>query len=283
MKKQILFFAAMMAAIFTNAQQVYKGGGTSNSTFLFGYTSYAAKSQCIFLPSDLTNAASGNIVTLYYKYGSSSNTLDQTLTNFTIKMGQTASTSFVGDTVFFTGLTTVLNEPSYTILGGVTGTWFAINLTTPFSYNATQTLIIQLTMDAVSVTGWGTYGTSNTPVKKVISPNVNATAGSPTSSTWQDMGFDLAPVGVMPVSSAAWTLNVFPNPCHDKLTVFIPGFADQRSSEISIVNVLGQEVLKKEILTKEMMSMDVSELPRGIYFLKAKLSGSEMTRKIVVE
>jgi len=283
--KKIITLISILSFLFSgfiNAQQVYKGGGTSNSTFLLGYASYAAKSQCIFWPSDLTNAASGNITTIYYKYGSNGG-MDQVLTNFTIQMGQTPATAYDGDSVFFTGLTPVFNSPTYTIPAGTSGTWFPISLTTPFTYSASQTLIIQLTFDASAVNSWGTLGTSNTPTKKIISGDVNAMYGDPSSATWQDMGFDLAPTGIRNINSSVPEFNIYPNPVHDKVTIAIPKLNRSQKLNLTILNSLGEKILEKDFLNSEITDINVSGWDRGIYFIRMKAGDAESVRKIVLE
>ena len=283
MKKTITLISVLIIfLIHSQAQQVYKGGGTSNSTFLLGFASYAAKSQCIFLPSDLTNAASGNITTLYYKYGSNGGQ-DQTLYNFTIQIGQTSATAFAAGNQFFTGLTQVFNSSDYVIPAGASGIWFPISLNNYYNYDVSQTLIIQLTFDSCEVDNWGTLGTSNSPVKKIISPDVNATTGSGTSSTWQDMGFDLVPVGVPTVSSPSFTFDVSPNPCHEKLSIKIHGLRNYARVNLSLMNVLGETVFEKSVLISETLNYDVSGLPKGIYLVRAANNDLLVTKKIVIE
>jgi len=284
MKKQILFICLIFLNIFsTNAQMIYKSGGTSNSTYLFGYANVCGKSQCIYLPSDLTNTQSGSINRLYYKYGSTGNTSNQILTNFEISLGQTTATGFSG-TTFFTGLTQVFSAAAFTIPPGTTGTWFHIDLNSTFVYDATQTLIIQLKFSACAIDNYGTYGTTNTPVKKIFSGDLNATvAGTATSTTWQDMGFDLVLVSVPAVKPDIAKINVFPNPCNGHLSVNSFQTKPGERTEITFVNCLGEIVMKKKFITGENNIYDVSGLPKGIYFLKAKFDDAEAVRKILVE
>jgi len=280
-KLPVLAFIVFIGINSSLAQQVYKSGGTSLSTFLFSYPSYAAKSQCIFLPSDLTNTMSGSITTLYYKYGESGT--PQTMYNYTIKMGQTTSTSFGVTNDFFTGLTAVLSAASYIIPAGTTGNWFAIQLTTPFNFDATKTLIIQFTFSSASEGSWGTLGTSNTPVKKIISPDTLATTGDPSSSTWQDMGFDLAIVPVIQLSPFQGALQVFPNPCHDNLNLRLSTRHKEECIHAEMINLLGEKIMGIEITGDQPISLDVSQIPHGIYFLKAKFDDAEFVKKILVE
>lgn len=281
--KKNLFFISISILLLANAkaQQVYKSGGTQGSTFLFSQPSYAAKSQCIFLPAELTNATSGNITTLYYKYGNG--TTGQTLYNYTIKIGQTTSTAFATGNVFFTGLDTVLSEQAYSIPQGTIGNWFPITLTTPFTYDATKTLIIQFTFDSVLVNSWLTRGTSNSPVRKIISSDVNAVTGDGSSSVWQDMGFDLTPLSVSSLNESQLEFSFFPNPSKGILNVCVPENKNNSAASFSLLNALGEEVMQLNVPCGESALVDLSRRPKGVYFLKETSAKNARVEKIILE
>ena len=273
----ILFFQSP-----AGAQQVYKGGGTSNSTFLLGYASYARKSQCIFLPSDLTNAQSGTINRLYYKYGSTGTGSDQMLTNFNIMIGQTTATSFSGSYDFFTGLTPVMSSAFYTIPAGTAGNWFPIDLDVAFNYDASQTLIIQLSFDSSAIQSWGTYGTSNNPVKKIISPDVNATVGDGSSTTWQDMGFDLGPVGVESAMSKKLQFEISPNPANNFLIISLQN-ASPLKCNFQLSDITGRAVKYLPLTPGESHRIAMGDLIPGIYFATIRDEKQIITRKVIIE
>jgi hypothetical protein len=283
MKKNLLFFIlCLFNYALVNAQQVFKGPGTSNSTFLFGYTSYAAKSQCIFWPSDFTNLTDGDIIRVYYHYGSG--TGDQVLTRFSIEMGQTIDNSYTANN-FFTGLTPVFYRNSYTIPQGVSGNWFSIDLDTPFTYDSTKTLIVQLIFPESAIDSWGTLGTSNTPVKKIISPDTLATIGDPSSGTWQDFGFDIAtPAGTKTFLSnqAGFDFMISPNPASNKIDIkSVNTFSNQ--FQLSITNSLGQIIFTKQ-LNSNSESIDLTSFQSGIYFVQLQeQNGNIKSKKFIVE
>lgn len=269
MKKILLLIATVVLSTANYAQNVYKGNGTSNSTFLFGYTSYAAKSQCIYEPSVLTNLRSGQINRLYWRYGNSGINNPQILYYFTIKLGQTPQTSFTGNN-FFTGLQEVKFDSAYTIQAGVSGNWFAIDLDTTFAYDSTQTLIVQLTFPTSAIDNWGTYGTSNSPVRKLISPDTAAVTGDGSSSTWQDFGFDLmTPTGIYTLFNTedAFDFIVSPNPVNDKITIQ-PLWKENEKVVVAIFNQLGQQVFQ-QTFSPYRKQIDISFLPDGIYSVAA--------------
>lgn len=65
------------------------------------------------------------------------------------------------------------------------------------------------------------------------------------------------------------TMNTYPNPTSDILNLSISGSQNQVVN-IDIVNLLGSKVMDcggKQILTNGIKRLDVSALPRGVYFL----------------
>lgn len=176
-----------------SAQQYVKdGGATNNSTFCLGATTSCKKVQLLYLPTNFIPAPpSGSITTIYFMYGSTGIAPDYTITNLTIKMGQTTNTGFVPATDFYTGLTTVLNEATYTIPAGVQGGWFPITLTTPFPYDNTQTLIVETTLDAGSVTTFGLFCGTTIAGQKLYSASTTATTGT-VNSNLQNFGMNIS-------------------------------------------------------------------------------------------
>jgi len=283
MKKNILLFTLIILSFnFLKAQQVQKGFGTSNSTFLFGYTSYAAKSQCIFWPSDFTNLAAGTITRIYYKYGTGAG--DQVLTRFSIQMGQTTETAFTSST-FFTGLTPVYYRDSDTIPQGVSGNWFYFDLDTPFTYDSTKTLIVQLIFPESAIDSWGTLGSSNNPAKKMISPDTLATTGDPTSSTWQDFGFDLATAsGIYSFISKTngFDFLLAPNPAQNDMLITTFNSALQ-TTDLSITTLLGETVYTQKLTTNSAY-IDINNLSNGIYFVTlTDQQGKVKSKKFIIE
>jgi hypothetical protein len=283
MKKGIShLIVAFLISISVQAQMVHKGFGTSNSTFLFGYTSYAAKSQCIFWPSDFTNLAQGDIIRIYYKYGSG--TGDQVLTRFSIEMGQTTETAYNAN-AFFTGLTPVFYRDSYTIPQGVSGNWFYIDLDIPFTYDSTKTLIVQLIFPESAIDSWGTLGSTNIPVKKIISPDTLATTGDGSSGTWQDFGFDLAtPSGTKSVlkNTDDFDIAIAPNPTINSLDVTILN-TNLETFQIDILNLIG-EIVTNEKINGIKKSIDVRHLSNGVYYAKVTNQNGEVrTKKFLIQ
>lgn len=193
----LLLFVALLGTSASYAQtpaHAKDGGATGNNTFALGATSSCKKVQLLYQPSNFTPApTAGTINRLYFMYGTTGIASPYTITNLRISLGQTTNTGFSPATEFYTGLSNVLNEGSYTIPVGPAGTWFEILLTTPYSYDPTKTLIVEITLDAGSVTNFGTYTGSSITGQKLYSSNTAATTGT-ANSNLQNFGFSLGSV-----------------------------------------------------------------------------------------
>ncbi|MCF8266538.1 MAG: T9SS type A sorting domain-containing protein [Ignavibacteriales bacterium] len=159
--------------------------GTSGSTLLLGSTS-AKKTQLLYLPGDFIASVSGSISKIYFMYNS---TTSPEYTNFSVSLGQTIETTFAGG-AFFTGLTEVLNLPTYSIPAGVIGNWFAIDLSSTFQFDATQTLIVEVKWETNTQTGFSTIYGSGISGKKLYASDPVATTGT-SSTSWQNFGYDI--------------------------------------------------------------------------------------------
>jgi hypothetical protein len=272
MRFSVLLFLSLYCVQSAICQQILKSGGSSNSTFLFGSVAYARKTQCIYPASVLANETNGTIKRLYFKYGSTGATSNQQLTDFKVKLGLTSDLSIPG-TTFYTDLSTVLDTASYTIPGGNAGDWFAIDVDSSFSYDASRSLIVEVSFSDSDIQNWGTYGTNNTPPRKLNSPDVDATTGSNTSSTWQDMGFDLTTItGLSPQISFENGISISPNPTIDNLTISLKDHNFQ-PARFAIISSDGRQVAQGDVLENR-MEIDVRSLPAGQYTAEV-LQGSK--------
>ncbi len=73
------------------------------------------------------------------------------------------------------------------------------------------------------------------------------------------------------------TLEVFPNPAFDNLTVK----ASENISSIQIINMLGKRVINIEQTNELSKKVDISTLPAGVYFVKVTTADSEKLMKVI--
>ena len=69
---------------------------------------------------------------------------------------------------------------------------------------------------------------------------------------------------------------IYPNPA--STTVQISGLI---GTELAIYSVQGQ-LMQQETMGQHTISMDVSELPRGMYFVQAQLNHQRSTKKLII-
>ena len=78
-------------------------------------------------------------------------------------------------------------------------------------------------------------------------------------------------------------LTVYPNPAHDQLSITLPSTID--TYEVKLVNVLGDVVLNEKVTNnnKESVNLNLSNQPKGVYFLSIEANREKVTRKIIIE
>ncbi|MFZ1691806.1 MAG: T9SS type A sorting domain-containing protein [Flavobacteriales bacterium] len=252
-------------------QQVYKGFGTSNSTFLLGNLS-ALRTQCLYLSGDLVNPTGGAITRLYYRYGTTAQATGVTLGNLQIKLGLTNEVAFANGNTYFTGLTPVLQAASFTIPPGTTGDWFPIDLQTPFLYNPNRTLIIEIEFATTTAAAFGTYGTTPNQGRKLYSGTSGTTTGTTTSSTWQDMGFDLD-IGAGIVRVETFSQAVWPNPAHDAVNVRLP---NGMVGVVEMLDASGRIAKTHTVNASGTSTISIIELAPGLYTARVVNDGGHL-------
>lgn len=256
------------------AQQVIKAPlGTSNSTFLLGNTQ-ALRTQCLYLPSDLVNPVNGSITRLYYRYGTTGQATGVTLGDLTIRIGITNEVGFAGGDTYFTGLQQALTSASFSIPPGTTGEWFPIDLQTPVVYNPNRTLIIEIEFATTTAQAFGTYGTTPNQGRKLYSGTTGTTTGNTTSTTWQDLGFDLdTGTGIKHFETMGAI--IWPNPAQEETSLRLPLGG---TGTIEAISTDGRVARTWPGASSAPVSLDLGGLPSGTYALR--LRGPASTRAL---
>ncbi len=176
---------------------------TGNNAFPFNTTTNK-KTQFLIRPSDWgANIPGGLIDTLWFRNANSTTSNGPgTYSNLQIRMGQFTSTVFpgAGSLEFYTPaqLTTVLSAASYTINQTTSaGGWYYIPLTTPFPFDPTLTLCVDVEMDnRTSTTGFqsATFTVGSAPNHQRLTSTTNGATTGSASSILSDIGLSLAPL-----------------------------------------------------------------------------------------
>lgn len=89
----------------------------------------------------------------------------------------------------------------------------------------------------------------------------------------------LTPLSLLPINSTNPTsdISIFPNPTNDEINIIISEAHEIQKMEL--INILSASIIQIEGYKKK---IDISNLPKGLYFLKAVFSnGKTITKKIV--
>ena len=77
-------------------------------------------------------------------------------------------------------------------------------------------------------------------------------------------------------------IEIYPNPANDKLNVEIKGYKG-KASKVKIYNVLGEMVKGELKMEDEKLTIDIDDLPNGLYFIEVQNKEGILRRKLVKE
>ncbi|MBN1184675.1 MAG: T9SS type A sorting domain-containing protein [Bacteroidales bacterium] len=83
------------------------------------------------------------------------------------------------------------------------------------------------------------------------------------------------------------TLSAYPNPCQEFVYIDFINLTDYKQVVIQIIDICGQAVFTKTYEEDHpqdiKLKVILSDISRGIYFIKAGYGGNEITKKLVVK
>ncbi|MDT8324760.1 MAG: hypothetical protein RRA94_11640, partial [Bacteroidota bacterium] len=183
-----LLSASLLAQV---TPQYYLGGGTGSNSFPLNSSS-TRKTEHHYLPGEFSGAYGGNITHVYLQRSSTSSSAS-TFTDLTINLAQTTSSSFPSNTTFWTPVTQVYYASTVVVPSGSANDWFVFPLTTPFPYDPSKSLIVQICQAGYS-TGISLRNTSTStpPYRRIYgASSCAATSGSSNDGYRYSFGFDL--------------------------------------------------------------------------------------------
>lgn len=269
----------------------YDAANGTNNSFPFNVAT-GKTTQTLYLPGEFaqpTPAPSGDITKIYFQANTGGSV---TYTQLTIKMGLTTDTDLpVG--AWYTGpMTTVFDSTNFTY-GGNAGDFAGITLETPFAYDNTKSLVIEVTQCGHSGSGIIIRWTSAPGIKRNAGP---LTPGScphiwgNQQNYYTHTGLDInTTVGIDPVNGNIpdkFSLEQnYPNPFNPSTTI---SFSLPKSDFVTLMvyDALGgvvQELLKQQVNagTYE-VKFDASSLSSGMYFYTLTAGEVTSTKKMVL-
>lgn len=79
------------------------------------------------------------------------------------------------------------------------------------------------------------------------------------------------------------SLKVYPNPTPGNFTMVLTGINTEGSFSFKIINMLGETVFKINDARANVAMIDISDQPKGAYFVKVKAGNKVFTEKIIYQ
>ncbi len=113
--------------------------------------------------------------------------------------------------------------------------------------------------------------------------NFPSAVPSPVSNGFSDIflvGIGLPPLPTFSLRAADMNCKLFPNPTNSVLNIDIQDIVWYEPIEIELINIIGQ-IEKRWIVNENQLQMDVSNLPKGIYFVKITLGNQNIIKRLI--
>lgn len=184
------FFACIFLLISFKSQaqpQFYNfnTGGSSNSNPF--NTNISRATEWLVAPGEMPGAINGQIVKVYFRFATAQT---PTYTNFTIKLAQTTGTT-LSATAWAANKILVYSSASETFTT-VANDWYGFTLQTPFTYDPTQSLIVEIAHTNLTGTGPGVLQTSGFTTRRTYGTATSATP-SGCDGLLAHIGIDVTP------------------------------------------------------------------------------------------
>ena len=229
-------------------------------------TAYTGDTLTVSFVVGDTNTTVNNLYGLAFTYNYDPRVMDST---YTPTMGF-LPTSWIGTPSQKISINKILPTT-----GQIQAAVTRINHTSVSGHGAIATATFKITTDNISGKNYSYY-TNKWSITDVIAIDqygdpipLNASADSST------VGF--YPNGIREVTTE--TLHIQPNPAHDKVLVS----AGNTIREISLSNIMGQQVMDNNTANSKTVNMDVSGLESGVYVVQVKTDKGTGIAKLIIE
>jgi len=195
----LFILLALTLSIYAQPQYYNYNAATNNNAFPFNTLSATGKTIQTLYPAGTFNQPSGAPAGLITKfYVQSVSTVSVTYTQLTIKMAQTTDVDLPTGAWYTGTMSTVFDQSNYS-MSPVADQFIGITLSTPFNYDPTKSLIVEITQCGYSGTGFGVRNTTTTGTKRHAGPLTGAACPhlwGNSSAITTHTGIDVAPVSV---------------------------------------------------------------------------------------
>jgi hypothetical protein len=89
------------------------------------------------------------------------------------------------------------------------------------------------------------------------------------------------PTSIEPIGDGVFEVKMYPNPTRGKVNLDIEG--NFRNVDLTVFNVVGEQILRKQYMAKEKITFDLSGHVTGMYFVRLKTEDEEVVKKLILE
>ncbi len=265
------------------AQTITIGTGANSNNYNswpapYGNYEYGARYQIIIKASELITegAVAGDITSIAFDVSSVNNC--SSLSNFSIKIGNSPQSDFETSSSWISGLTTVYSSTYQPITG-----WNTHVFDNSFYWDGISDIVIETCFYNGSYSENASMKNSTTSQKMVIGSEgsfdpCNNTTTPYTYNVRPNIKLDMQTSSVINENDLVKGLTIYPNPTHNKLTIQLN---NNRINEVSLIDMQGKIIYKK-FDNKNKVNIDLSSYNKGIYFIHIISNKQSINKKITV-
>lgn len=165
----------------------------SGANFVPFSSTTTRKLRTLYRTSDFVIPPTNGLITTIY-LASASGSGGGTWSDLQISLGQTPDTVFSGTAFASTGMSLALNAPSFTIASVSSNAYIAFPLTTPFAYDTSQNLIVEISYnERTSGNGFSVRSNTLTGRNIAISGATQSSATGTLGAAQRTLGIDVQP------------------------------------------------------------------------------------------
>ncbi|MCE9538007.1 MAG: T9SS type A sorting domain-containing protein, partial [Bacteroidetes bacterium] len=217
----------------------------------------------------------------------------QTMNAFTIRIGHTTASSFSSSSFLNTTMTTVYSGSKVVTTG-----WNTHTFTTPFTYNGTGNLLIDICWNNTSFTSNSNVRCTNTSTYQTNYKKTNVANGGVCGNTTGTRSYGRPNMKLIfsgalmvksleeqteetqePIQEAA-KMNVYPNPTESLATIYFDGVLEK--AQIKVFDIMGKLVFSDN-MNNSTYQLGVENFTPGIYQIVVQTANEYFVKKLIVQ
>ena len=93
----------------------------------------------------------------------------------------------------------------------------------------------------------------------------------------------VSPTSVFDSQDLVSKIEIYPNPTNGNFTVGLLGELSNQDVKIKLIDIVGKEIMYMESERNSNLSIDATDIPKGIFFLEVSYEHLKISKKIVIQ